>query len=659
MEIASRHIKKLKIHTPSIDGVKKAQSLIAEAFNNSTFPDQFNHRLVLVRRLNLGRFNIEISPQVLSTIISDNVKNLVASAVCVDYSDSPDSDIVWFSDNLTPHFLLIEKKLLGIQTSGWYWKVIKKRFYLADSENIPLLDLIKMLGVENADKLVFVSLLSFLFKKKCLPDFLEQLDIQSTDFMLQCSGINLSELKGELISKSIVNKADVLESTKSVVYTFKKELRTGSSKSFSSDGFQSLVAEKVSEWGSKDRRSFFLIYHSLLLTNPALLHSTGKIDFVFHIIETLAKNNYTKGSDPYRVTKGSDPNVGGTDPGIKSLAGKAAKGVLREYDSEYGLDIRNPVGSPVALEGNESQKSEKSRSVDFGTNNDGLPIEIDEGNVVSTQALDIRDFEQDRSQNITQEDEQNPRKLPFEIYEKDSDQTIAMLESATPSPFCGLGYFIRLLEIIKIDELLDLNPVLAECNFPAALIKKVAGRCGITDDDPLLGFLGEVLESDNVQLHSYIIPDQWLTMVNLNQPLELQKDEMDRNRQRIVDVDGLIIAQWVEQMPSNMEAYLKSHRYFEAVKPNLVLTMDEIIRNSLVFIYRYLRRISGISLRQLVCKPGEYTMTKTHVDFVFEGSSVDVRIRRSGLDINPGWLSWIGRVVSFQYRFSDGGNDVR
>jgi hypothetical protein len=32
-----------------------------------------------------------------------------------------------------------------------------------------------------------------------------------------------------------------------------------------------------------------------------------------------------------------------------------------------------------------------------------------------------------------------------------------------------------------------------------------------------------------------------------------------------------------------------------------------------------------------------------------------MRIRRAGLDIDPGWVPWLGRVVSFHYRETEPG----
>ena len=39
----------------------------------------------------------------------------------------------------------------------------------------------------------------------------------------------------------------------------------------------------------------------------------------------------------------------------------------------------------------------------------------------------------------------------------------------------------------------------------------------------------------------------------------------------------------------------------------------------------------------------------TQLDLCFNLKQIDIRIRRAGLDINPGWLPWFGRIVRFHY----------
>ncbi len=42
-------------------------------------------------------------------------------------------------------------------------------------------------------------------------------------------------------------------------------------------------------------------------------------------------------------------------------------------------------------------------------------------------------------------------------------------------------------------------------------------------------------------------------------------------------------------------------------------------------------------------------ITPTHADVWLAFDQLDLRIRRAGLDIDPGWLPWFGRVVRFHY----------
>lgn len=64
---------------------------------------------------------------------------------------------------------------------------------------------------------------------------------------------------------------------------------------------------------------------------------------------------------------------------------------------------------------------------------------------------------------------------------------------------------------------------------------------------------------------------------------------------------------------------------------------------------RDLRRHAGISLRRLVCRVGLVETTATHVDVTFPGRLIELPLRRAGLDLDPGWVPWLGRVVTYHY----------
>lgn len=63
----------------------------------------------------------------------------------------------------------------------------------------------------------------------------------------------------------------------------------------------------------------------------------------------------------------------------------------------------------------------------------------------------------------------------------------------------------------------------------------------------------------------------------------------------------------------------------------------------------WLRRAGRIGLASLVLRPARLAVTATHADVFFDLAATDLRVRRLGLDVDPGWRPWVGRVVSFHY----------
>ncbi len=68
----------------------------------------------------------------------------------------------------------------------------------------------------------------------------------------------------------------------------------------------------------------------------------------------------------------------------------------------------------------------------------------------------------------------------------------------------------------------------------------------------------------------------------------------------------------------------------------------------------YTYRQTHLSLRTLICRPARLSLTPTHLDLTFTLEQIDIRIRRAGLDLNPGWLPWFGKVVQFHYEKRSG-----
>jgi hypothetical protein len=86
---------------------------------------------------------------------------------------------------------------------------------------------------------------------------------------------------------------------------------------------------------------------------------------------------------------------------------------------------------------------------------------------------------------------------------------------------------------------------------------------------------------------------------------------------------------------------------FRGVEPMTVVTSEVIAW--IAAMRFWCRRYVGMTIAELIGRSGRFTLTRTHLDIFFQHDQADIRIRRAGLDLDPGWVPWLGRVVLFHY----------
>lgn len=84
--------------------------------------------------------------------------------------------------------------------------------------------------------------------------------------------------------------------------------------------------------------------------------------------------------------------------------------------------------------------------------------------------------------------------------------------------------------------------------------------------------------------------------------------------------------------------------------------LEPLLAAWLTELRRFCVRVPRLSLRRLVLRKGQVQNTRTHLDVHLDHRQTDVRVRRAGLDIDPGWIPWFGQVVHFHY--SSGAHDA-
>ncbi len=178
------------------------------------------------------------------------------------------------------------------------------------------------------------------------------------------------------------------------------------------------------------------------------------------------------------------------------------------------------------------------------------------------------------------------------------------------SPQAGFALLIPLLQRLDLAALLAANEALLALDLPRHLLLAMADRLHLAANDPL---------------HQL-----WETAVN---PLA------DTN------LEAIRIPPCWRQLTTTSGRPL--HR-FDPTKP--AITLPQLINLLQGLAALWLRRHCRLSLRRLINRPGRVILTATHWDVIFNLNQVDLQLRRVALDVDPGWVPWLGRVVQFHYR---------
>lgn len=169
--------------------------------------------------------------------------------------------------------------------------------------------------------------------------------------------------------------------------------------------------------------------------------------------------------------------------------------------------------------------------------------------------------------------------------------------------FAGLLFVVPILDRLRFGMFLDAQPALRDGGFAMHLLRFIGRRAGLRPDDPLA-----------------IALDEWL---GDHEP------------------DGFAERPGVAALP------IVARELLETPPPRTPLGSHDALW--LTAVRRWCRRRARMGLTTVVRRPGRVHMTRTHVDVSFALSQLDVRARRVALDVNPGWVPWLGRAVQFTY----------
>lgn len=356
--------------------------------------------------------------------------------------------------------------------------------------------------------------------------------------------------------------------------------------------WQVLVSKAIVKWGKEDVRTLWLTFSALIKHNPALCVNRQLLTFIIVVIDDI-KN-------------------------------------------DYSLFIEDEVKNdfPLFVEPGSTIKCIEDK-----------PLYVHQQADLENEINSSRNAMYDEIENITNEQ---------------TCKTSLDYSGFVYSDYCGLAFLISLLDLLSISKLLLLNPLLAELNFPARIILAIAQRFCISNKHPVLQSLPKSHEVNNEIVENYISPANWKSLIVLpqveNNILYLFKTEGYDDACFITDRTKKLFLYVGKSDKQRFPAWMRSFEIKDQAGVYFPAKLKDLENTIQLLCSRYLYRYAQTGLRQLLNRKGHIAITKTHIDILFDNKQIDHRIRYAGLDINPGWIFWLARVVQFHYYSEDHAN---
>ncbi len=273
------------------------------------------------------------------------------------------------------------------------------------------------------------------------------------------------------------------------------------------------------------------------------------------------------------------------DPAIQVLQAEA---VLRQL-------VHSSAPAPTHADNDSLAKSAPDFSAEMGTRFRRIKIAEDASVSVGALACEEKTGESTRAAPIASD-------LPaFAVV-----PTLHRPIMGEPTNAAGLFFLLNVLRQLGIVRTLECCRVLERSAFVARLLQRLADHAGVDQSDAILLWVKEAI-SDASEVTD---PDETLARIPVTTSI----------------------------CPSN-----------------LTLAVQDAFENAAllriwgVAVRRWCWRAAQVTVSEVANRPGRVSLSRADLDVTLPLDAVDIRIRRAGLDLDPGWLPWFGRVVRFHY----------
>lgn len=218
-------------------------------------------------------------------------------------------------------------------------------------------------------------------------------------------------------------------------------------------------------------------------------------------------------------------------------------------------------------------------------------------------------------------------------------------DATEPSPWrstrhAGLFFLLAGFARLGLDRLDPTQP-----DLPLRLLRFLAARLRIRPEDPMRACLPTPLPDPPPA--RFAPPPDWPRLLRLP-ALELRRIGTP-GRRALTGPRGRPLAGLVG--PGDVAALPRGLRNAAPLAP--MAAEARLMAGLALTVSTFLRRRAGLSLRHLVRRPGLVLAGGGHIEVRLHARFVEPEIRAAGLDLDPGWVPWLGRSLAFTYDYGE------
>ena len=587
MQTTERRIKKLKVSSDSKSTLASDLQRIQDAFNIASLPGLPPNGILLIRRLNLGSLAANSSAINLANTIDREIEAIRNQAICIDQQDAPNHPVVWFSDSLHAVNRLIENTLNHRQTA-WYWPVLFPKW----NQSMDLTQVLNMLSQyflsqDNRAHTMSQVMELLISSANKQTQFLDAITSQLATSQLAESG-----LYPRMVELDVQN----IENPNLSLTTIK----------FSQPWHQ-LIIRAVKQWGPMDVRTHWVMFSAIIRHNPAMMLQTRLETEIQQAVHSYYRHH--ESSDQHAITDTKNVEI---DP-------NSCHGALPEITELVENTDQPQHSSPLISCPKNEEKLNPSSDNTF-----------DKSNSESAQA-----------------------ELNKPIHNSEKDFYPTQFQGLYSCHDSGLFFLISAMQLLSVETFMTDNDEMAQNNLALRVLYAVARRFEIDQIDKILPQLLSLPVLNHPPIHQFVCPESWLKYISRfsrnNKKLYLVPVKDNINQCLITDSSCKLLLYLGDMNDKSLLQRFKDYDLVTLLETDYSPQVDDLEKTLQFLISRYLYRSAGMGLRQLIHRTAQLSITATHLDVMFDFNQIDIGIRKLGLDINPGWVSWLGKVVQFHY----------